>query len=222
MIVRYLWVKRYARATPDKGMGNFAGMASSLLKTLLAFLLLIAPFMVRAQEFTLADRLRGELSPARACFDVHFYELDIAIDPETRTVAGSNAIHFKVVDATDSIQIDLFSDLTIDSIVSDGEPLNFSRMHDAVFVFFGKKLNKDAFVAITVHYHGKPVEAKNAPWDGGFVWKQDVNGKLHAGVACEELGASSWWPMKDHLSDEPDSMMMRYTIPNGLMCVGNG
>jgi aminopeptidase N len=175
-----------------------------------------------AQEFTLADRLRGELSPARSCFDVHFYELDIAIDPDTRTVSGSNAIHFKVVEATDSVQIDLFSDLTIDSIVSDGKPLNFSRLHDAVFVFFGRKLNRDDYAVITVHYHGKPIEAKNAPWDGGFVWKQDANGKLHAGVACEELGASSWWPMKDHLSDEPDSMLMRYTIPNGLMCVGNG
>lgn len=197
-------------------------MFSCALKTLISSILFLTSLSGRAQEFTQAERLRGELSLARSCFDVHFYELDIAIDPDERTVAGSNAIHFTVTEATDSIQIDLFPELIIDSILWNGMELRFNRLHGAVFVHFKEKMKKGEKASITVHYRGKPIEAKNAPWDGGFVWKYDSKGKLHAGVACEELGASSWWPMKDHLSDEPDSMMMRYTIPNGLMCVGNG
>jgi len=41
-------------------------------------------------------------------------------------------------------------------------------------------------------------------------------------VACQGLGASVWYPCKDHQSDEPDSAEMHITIPDSLMCVGNG
>ncbi|MCB0509758.1 MAG: M1 family peptidase, partial [Bacteroidetes bacterium] len=38
----------------------------------------------------------------------------------------------------------------------------------------------------------------------------------------EGIGASLWWPNKDHLSDEPDSMSVTCTIPADLTFVGNG
>jgi aminopeptidase N len=166
--------------------------------------------------------LRGMLSPLRAAFDVHFYELDIAIDPELRTIAGSNAIHFEAVSDLDTLQLDLFQVFTIDSIVYQKKKLEYSRVENTVFVRFKEQIKKGSKAAVQVFYHGTPIAAKSAPWDGGFVWSKDANGKHHIGVACEGFGASSWWPNKDHLSDEPDSMLMHYTVPNGLMCVGNG
>lgn len=175
-----------------------------------------------AQGFTLADTLRGTLSPIRAAFDVHYYELDITINIKERSISGSNAIHFMALADIDSLQIDLFDNLVIDSIMHQGARLTYSRLHNAVFVSFPKRIAKGSKAAFTVHYHGQPVAAKSAPWDGGFVWKQDAKGQPHIGVACEGLGASSWWPNKDHLSDEPDSMRMHFTAPSGLMCVGNG
>ena len=75
---------------------------------------------------------------------------------------------------------------------------------------------------ISIQYEGVPIKAKNPPWDGGVVWKKDQNENPFIGVACEGIGASSWWPNKDHPSDEPDSVRIRITVPDTLIAIGNG
>jgi aminopeptidase N len=175
-----------------------------------------------AQSFTLADTLRGTLSAIRASFDVTYYDLNLTVDVDNHSVSGVNHIHFRAVNDIDSFQLDLFENLVIDSVVSAGTKLRFSRLFNAFFVSFPKTVGIGASSIVSVYYHGNPIEAKHAPWDGGFVWKKDSNGKPWVGVACEGLGASSWWPCKDHLSDEPDSMRISCTVPAGLMCVSNG
>ncbi|MBN2762176.1 MAG: M1 family metallopeptidase, partial [Bacteroidales bacterium] len=72
------------------------------------------------------------------------------------------------------------------------------------------------------HYEGQPVIATKPPWEGGFVWKKDKDKKPWIGVACELAGASLWWPLKDHISDEPDSVQLTVSTPQGLFCVSNG
>lgn len=195
-----------------------------MMKGLHLILLLILTLCsaANAQNFTLADTLRGTLSSLRSSFDVHYYELDIAIDLEQRSISGVNAIYFNVLSPFDSLQLDLFENLVIDSIVYQGRVLQFSRLHQALFVRFSATVRQGTRDKMEVYYHGIPIVAKSAPWDGGFVWKKDANGKHHVGVACEGSGASAWWPNKDHLSDEPDSMKMHFTAPSDLMCVGNG
>lgn len=75
---------------------------------------------------------------------------------------------------------------------------------------------------LVVYYHGKPRKAKNAPWDGGFVWKRDKAGNPWVAVACQGLGASVWYPCKDYQGDEPDSAEMHFTAPSDLVTVSNG
>ncbi|HUH45974.1 MAG TPA: hypothetical protein VLZ54_02375, partial [Arenibacter sp.] len=41
-------------------------------------------------------------------------------------------------------------------------------------------------------------------------------------TSCLGLGASVWWPNKDHMYDEVDSMAISVTVPKGLMDVSNG
>lgn len=194
----------------------------NLMRLILFFLLLACSQTTLAQKFTLADTLRGALSPDRTCFDVTYHHLLINVDVETRSISGVNHIHFKNVTQHSKIQLDLFDNMMIDSIIHRGEKLEFFRKYNAVFVQFSKGLKEGGNEVISVHYHGKPIAAKNAPWDGGFVWKTDSEGKPWIGVACEGTGASLWWPNKDHLSDEPDSMRISCSVPNGLMCVSNG
>jgi aminopeptidase N len=67
-----------------------------------------------------------------------------------------------------------------------------------------------------------PQEARNAPWDGGFIWTKDLKGNPWIAVACEGASASSWWPDKDHLSDEPDNACINLLIPQSLTAVSNG
>jgi aminopeptidase N len=84
-----------------------------------------------------------------------------------------------------------------------------------------QELNKET-TNLLVYYHGKPRKAKNAPWDGGFVWKRDTGGNPWVTVACQGLGASVWYPCKDYQGDEPDSAEMHFTTPSDLVTVSNG
>lgn len=174
------------------------------------------------QEYTKADTLRGSLSPERTCFDVNYYDLKLNLDLETKEISGSNKMYFTTVEDFHTLQIDLFENMTIDGILYKNKLLNYTREFNAVFVEFPDTLAVGTEEMIEIHYHGTPIIAKNAPWDGGFSWKKDKKGNDWVAVSCEGIGASLWWPNKDHLSDEPDSMRVSCTIPEDFKFVGNG
>ncbi len=203
-------------------MGNYLNLGIIvLLAGIIPSLALAQPGFYQGYEFTEADTLRGMLRPERTCYDVTFYELDIAVDPSTRSLRGYVDIHYRVLHSFERLQIDLYENMTIDRIVWEGQELVYDRRHDAVFVAFPRQVAGGRSV-FRVYYHGRPTVAVNPPWDGGFVWEKDAQGNPWVGVACEGDGASLWWPNKDHLSDEPDSMAIRVTVPRGLTCVANG
>ncbi len=112
--------------------------------------------------------------------------------------------------------------MTIDSILYEKRKLSYYRKFNAVFVLTGKSVSDNQNVKLSIYYHGKPVIAANPPWEGGFIWSKDKNNQPWVAVSCEVDGASLWWPVKDHLSDKPDSMKLSFTIPSGLNCVSNG
>lgn len=173
-------------------------------------------------SFTKADTLRGMLRPERTCYDVTFYDLNVQIDINKKFIKGYVDIFYDVIEDFNQLQIDLFDNMQINKITSYEDTLSYNRIHNAVFVNMKNKQVTGTSNTIRVFYEGYPIAAKNAPWDGGFVWKQDEKGNPWVGIACEGTGASLWWPNKDHLSDEPDSMGINISIPNGLMCVANG
>lgn len=179
------------------------------------------PSHYNLSQFTEADTLRGMLSPERSCYDVTFYDLQILIDPEKKHIAGQVEIRFRAVTDFNRLQLDLFRNLEIDKITYGKKPVLFERKHNAVFVQL-PTIKKGNTGKLTVHYQGQPTTTNNAPWKGGFVWDKDSQGKDWIAVACEGEGASLWWPNKDHLSDEPDSMMIRVTVPADLVCIANG
>lgn len=173
-------------------------------------------------SFHRCDTMRGMLSPERRCFDVTYYALDLRIDPDSKSISGYVDIHFRVLEDFSVMQIDLFRNMIVDSISNEfGQPAEWSRNCDAVMVQPGKNV-QGTHGMIRVHYHGTPVTAPMPPWDGGFVWATDNQGFPWVGVACEGDGASLWWPNKDHLSDEPDSVSIRIEVPAPLTCVANG
>ncbi len=187
-----------------------------------AIIFLMSSKCVLAQTFTKADTLRGMLTPIRTCYDVTYYNLDVKVDPETKTVSGNNIIQFKVVTDFDKMQIDLVKNMKIAKIMFGEELLPFEREHDAVFIQFPEKLKTGSIEAIQVFYSGEPQSAKRPPWDGGFVWSKDEHGNPWVAVTVQGDGAYLWWPNKEHQSDEPDSMLISVTVPQGLMNISNG
>lgn len=172
-------------------------------------------------RYNLADSLRGSLRPERA-YDVQKYHLDLKVEPDKKYLSGSNRISFIPEQALSRIQIDLFDNMQVDSIVHKGKVLPFERKHHAVFIDLVKTLKANQLDSITFYYSGYPREAKNAPWDGGFVWTRDKEGYPWVGVAVQGTGASLWYPNKDHQSDEPEEVQLDIAVPNGLMNVSNG
>lgn len=173
-------------------------------------------------SFDSQDTLRGKLSFMRNCYDVLYYDLFIDIDIAEQSLSGRNLLLYKNASDYNKLQVDLFSHFTIDKIIWHNQTLEFERNGNAVFITFPEMQQKGAIDSFTVFYSGKPQVARKPPWDGGFVWHEDKEGNPWVGVACEGLGASSWWPMKDHLSDEPDSMRIRVSVPDPLKCIANG
>ena len=191
--------------------------------TSLIFLSLIFSLSALSQEFTYSDSLRGNLSEFRSCYDVYYYDLDITVDDYQQKIINSyNNIHIKALSDFQTIQIDLFENLKIHSIQFEHKKLEFQRIHNAVFINFPRIINENEKISFKVLYSGKPRVAVNPPWDGGFSWEKDNNGNSWVGVSCQGLGASSWWPCKDHQSDEPDSMKITSTVRYPLQVISNG
>ena len=186
-------------------------------------------------QFTHADSLRGSYGPARSWWDVTKYDLHVKFNLEDSSISGWNIITFKVLKKGNLMQIDLQEPLVIDSIFeineTPSEPKRTAYKKEKVKSYY--KDGNAYFVSTTnnnlqttnkliVYYHGKPHVAKNAPWDGGIVWARDKNKNPWISIACEGLGASVWYPCKDHQSDEPDSAELHITAPSELVSVGNG
>ena len=183
--------------------------------------LLAQPAFYYQYEFSSQDSLRGTLNAARSCFDVGHYNLALEVNPQEKSIKGSNTITFRATTNFNRLQLDLFENMKIDGVYSDlGRKLNYRRVGNAFFVEVGM-INEGDIRSIRVDYRGNPIIADNAPWDGGFVWDREA-GNDWIGVACEGTGASLWWPNKDHLSDEPDSMDLFITCPKSLYANSNG
>ncbi len=176
---------------------------------------------VYAQPFSPADSLRGGLTTFRTCFDVTYYRLDLRIEPDLHRIAGSNTVIFNAITDFSSFHLDLYPEMDIHQIEWRGKRLEYRRREGAVFVIFPEMIREGTKDSVKVTFAGSPVIAKNAPWDGGFVWTQS-NGKPWVTVACEGEGASLWWPCKDHHSDEPDSLSISIIVPDNLVAVANG
>jgi aminopeptidase N len=171
-------------------------------------------------EPTKDDLLRGAYGPYRANNHLLFYHLDIRVDPEQKTIAGTNTIRFRMLADGTRIQLDLTPQLAVDSIKLNGQTLKYTREERTVWVDFPQTLHKGRVYEVVFAYSGKPVEQGRF---GCFTFNKDTAGKPWITTACEEEGASVWWPNKDQWRDEPqDGMEISVAVPNGLMDVSNG
>jgi aminopeptidase N len=172
-----------------------------------------------------ADRLRGTYGPYRANNDLLYYHLDVRVDPTQKTLSGKNVIRFAMLKADTRIQLDLVPTFNIDKIVldeADGKtrPLKYERAAGrTVYVDFPETLKKGITYTIEFYYSGHPVEMGRF---GGFVFRTDPMGRPLVNTACEEEGASVWWPNKDQWRDEVENMDISISAPSDLIVVSNG
>jgi aminopeptidase N len=175
------------------------------------------------QSFTREDTLRGTITPERAWWDLTFYKLNVRVFPEEQSLSGSVIIRYRVVQSARVMQVDLQPPLTIDKVTQDGVTLTYKKDgSNAYLITLSKPQQKGREESIEVFYSGKPVVATNPPWVGGVQWVKDKEGNHFIATSCQGLGSSVWWPCKDHMYDEVDSMSINITVPGKLMDVSNG
>ena len=166
-----------------------------------------------------ADILRGEYGPYRANNDLLSYRLDIRVDPVKQFLSGTNTIRFRMLKDDTRVQIDLYAYLNVDKILLGSTPLKYQRELNSVFIDFPQTLSSGRVYAIDFYYSGSPEPTARF---GGITFKKDPAGRDWINTACEDVGASYWWPNKDQWRDEVENMEISVAVPNGLVDVSNG
>ena len=191
--------------------------------------LLVISYILQAQfmppatkNFTRQDTLRGSITPERAWWDLTYYHLNIKVNPSDSTIYGDNTVIYRVLTGNNVMQIDLQPPLSLLKAEQKGKSLEFRREGNVYRITMSEKQEPGTSNTIILSYGGRPHVAARPPWDGGITWKKDINGLPFIASSCQGDGASLWWPCKDHMYDEPDSMMISVTVPSYLMDVSNG
>ncbi|MEP2346567.1 MAG: M1 family peptidase, partial [Algoriphagus sp.] len=173
-----------------------------------------AQMFPHGEKFTRQDTLRGTITPERAWWDLQYYHLEVKVDPETKSLSGKNTVRYKVLENASRMQIDLQAPMKLTKAEQGGEELEIEHEGNAHFITLkaDQTIGEEKEVVLT--FSGTPVEAVRPPWDGGLTWKTNSNGLPFIANSNQGLGASIWWPNKDHMYDEPDQgVLISVTVP---------
>lgn len=197
-----------------------------MLRTVLLFTLVAVAASAQPNDSGLP------LEPEQAAFDATYYDLTVAIDPDTRTIDGSLLMHARIVQPTAAILLDLDAPLEVsfvqrvrysEAFESDvAMPLAFERSDNRVRINLGETAQPGESLRLRINYGGAPRVAPRPPWDGGFTWSESADGTPWIAVSCQVQGADLWWPVKDHPSDEADSVRVALRVPEELRAISNG
>ncbi len=191
---------------------------------LLAVVLLFpASLGAQAEDPDRQSRLRGFITPERAWWDLLHYHLAVEFSPEDKTIKGSNRIRFKALESGQRMQIDLQPPLQVESVMHGSQILPFEREGNVYWIDFVEPVVTGTTSEVEIQYGGVPTESRNPPWSGGVSWDEDDQGNPFIATTCQGIGASIWWPCKDHGYDEPDQgAAISITVPEALTAVSNG
>jgi aminopeptidase N len=191
---------------------------------LLTCILFLLPLKLLSQkpDFTHQDTLRGSITPERVWWDLTYYHLDIVVNPADSTIHGTNTVTYRVLKPSSRMQIDLQEPMKLTNAILNNRSLNFNREGNVYWIEIPGEQEQGKIYSIVLTYGGKPRVSTRPPWVGGITWKKDKNGLPFIASACQGDGASLWWPCKDHMCDEPDSMLISVNVPEKLIDVSNG
>ena len=189
----------------------------------IAFLTFFIQTDLYSQKFTHQDTLRGTITKERVWWNLLHYDLHVKVDDQQKYISGSNTITYKVLKSDQVMQIDLQEPMIITKVTQNDKEISFNRKGNVFLIELMKTQKINDINKITLFFQGKPIESLNPPWSGGFSWEKDKTKRSFIATSCQGIGASIWWPCKDHMYDEPENGVdIIITPPKGLMDVSNG
>ncbi|MEE8572845.1 MAG: M1 family metallopeptidase, partial [Gemmatimonadota bacterium] len=167
----------------------------------------------------------GPITPEQASYDVTFYDLELNIDPTERSIDGALTVYVDVVQAMEYLVLDLDTTFTVHGaeLLGGASPqaLAVERRVGRLWLELPAVARPGERLGVRVAYRGQPRSVPPGGFDG-FIWTETADGNPWISVSCELFGADIWWPVKDHPSDEPDSMALNFTVPEPLFVASNG
>ena len=193
-----------------------------LKKKLLPLILLLLSFTSFSQTDIYDSG--GPVMPEQAAYDVTFYDLNLAIYPETKSIKGELTVTCQILSPLQSLVLNLDTLLEVRHIkeVKTNNLLKFHRKTGQLWIDLGKARPAQSELSVKVSYEGIPRVAPRPPWSGGFTWSQTSSGEHWIATTCQQEGPDIWWPAKDHVSDKPDSMALHIRVPAPLVVATNG
>src|SRR4051812_214439 len=166
----------------------------------------------------------GSIRQEQKWWNLLYYKIDITPDCGRKYIIGTNSITFSALQPDTILQIDLQDPMRITGVTWKGKNLVFKlSKKGAYLVIFPTVIKANEKQTISIHFEGGPKESSKPPYDNGWIWAKDLNGRPFISVACEGSGASIWLPCKDVLYDEPDNgVSFSITVPDTLIAVANG
>lgn len=189
------------------------------------FYLSIIIIVTAAKLFPQSDSQEsgGPLTHEWSAYDVKFYNINLKIDPDKQTIGGNVLIAAKAVKDMKEFVLDIDDRFRITRIILNSfDEINFKHENGKLKIELPDEIVSGTIFEVKIYYGGKPRVAQTPPWDDGFTWSKTKSGEHWIGVTCQGGGADIWWPCKDHPSDEPDSVLLNWTVPGNLICASNG
>ena len=86
------------------------------------------------EQFTRQDTLRGSITTERSWWDLTYYHLNVAVDPDKKFIKGKNTVQYKVLKPHQVLQIDLQPPLKITKVTQNNESLEVISEGNAHFI----------------------------------------------------------------------------------------
>ncbi len=153
-------------------------------------------------------------------YDVRFYFLDLNVSDTSTYMEGRVAVHVAVNDQTGQhIILDMSNLLHADSVLVNQRKTDFSQNDNQLNVTLPVLADGDSIVVIDVFYHGL---GKNVVLPGVY---NKVVASLNRRITwtlSEPFDAQNWFPCKQSLTDQADSVYVFLSTDKNLKAGSNG
>ncbi|NOZ46586.1 MAG: T9SS type A sorting domain-containing protein [Chlorobi bacterium] len=159
-----------------------------------------------------------EQSTVGNMYDLVYHRFNWEVNPAELYISGSVTSYFLAKQNNLSeVTFDLTDNLTVDSVLNNGNQLSFTHQNEVITVSLTNSLSLNQLDSLTIWYHGVPTQ-------GGFgSFTRDFhNSTPIIWTLSEPYGAKDWWPCKQNLSDKIDSIDVFVTTPFPNKVASNG
>ena len=174
-------------------------------------------------EFTMDTG--GPRTPEQLAMRFDLADLAIKVMPDDKAIEGVATLTFTATAPLDRLVVELDTRFDVSEVAIDGRvlsPRDWVNPEGRMTVSLPRRLRAGQSVDLRIAYAGKPHVARNAPWDGGFVWSTAPGGEPWIATAIQGDGCDLFWPCIDHPMAEPGRVDLHITIPSNLSAHAKG